>query len=221
MHLYLTDRLACPRCGPEFGLVLLAHDVRDRRILAGDLGCPNCRETYPVRGGWGDLRPPPRTPLLSGSKPKGEFGPAETLRVAALLGVTEGPGTLLLRGPAAFHAGALGGLVPGVEVVADHPGTRDLEEEGGVSRLVTGGRLPFFGGTFRAVLLSGGWSGADLEEGARVVAPLGRLVVLDAPPGSRDRMTGLGLEVLHEEGVVVVGRRSRAGPSPLVTLRGP
>ena len=24
MHLFLTDRLSCPRCGPEFGLILLA-----------------------------------------------------------------------------------------------------------------------------------------------------------------------------------------------------
>ena len=55
MHLALTDRMICPRCGPGFGLILLAHEVRDRRILEGDLGCPNCRDQYPVRKGFADL----------------------------------------------------------------------------------------------------------------------------------------------------------------------
>ena len=63
MHLLLTDRLTCPRCGPEFGLVLLADRLEDRRVLEGALGCPNCRDRYPVRDGFGDLRPPPRTDI--------------------------------------------------------------------------------------------------------------------------------------------------------------
>ena len=65
VNVVLTDHLVCPRCGPPFGMVLLARDVRDRRVHEGEFGCPNCRDTVPggrgVRGlaaaaeggGWG------------------------------------------------------------------------------------------------------------------------------------------------------------------------
>ena len=45
----LTDHLVCPRCGPPFGLILLARDVRDRRVREGEFGCPNCRDRFPVK----------------------------------------------------------------------------------------------------------------------------------------------------------------------------
>ncbi|HWK89996.1 MAG TPA: Trm112 family protein, partial [Longimicrobium sp.] len=56
MHILLTDLLTCPRCGPEHGLVLLADRIEERRVVRGRLGCPNCRETYPVAGTVADLR---------------------------------------------------------------------------------------------------------------------------------------------------------------------
>ena len=57
MHILVTDRLACSRCGPAFGLVLLADRLENRRVLSGHLGCANCRERYPIIEGFGDLRP--------------------------------------------------------------------------------------------------------------------------------------------------------------------
>ena len=66
MNVALTDHLVCPRCGPPFGLVLLARDVRDRRVREGEFGCPNCRDRFPVEGGFGDLRPPPRAVVGAG-----------------------------------------------------------------------------------------------------------------------------------------------------------
>ncbi len=60
MNVALVDHLVCPRCGPPNGLLLLAHDVRDRRVHEGEFGCPNCRDRFPVVDGFGDLRPPPR-----------------------------------------------------------------------------------------------------------------------------------------------------------------
>ena len=56
MNLLLTDLLACPRCDPPFGLVLLSEDTRDRRVYAGLLGCPNCRQEWRVSGGLADFR---------------------------------------------------------------------------------------------------------------------------------------------------------------------
>jgi len=79
MNLVLTDVLACPRCGPPFGLILLADSMRERRVLEGVLGCPNCYGRYPVRGGLADLRAVPEgAPAVSAGEgpgtPSGEAG---------------------------------------------------------------------------------------------------------------------------------------------------
>jgi uncharacterized protein YbaR (Trm112 family) len=192
VHLLLTDRLTCPRCGPTFGLVLLAERVEERRVLEGALGCPNCRDRYPVRGGFGDLRPPPRGPLpgRSGEGGEGAGGgddapdadPDAVSGIAAALGLGEGPGTTLLVGDAVRFAPALARIVPDVEVAALDARTRDWTEAPGVSRLVSGAGLPFFGGMLRGVVLAGPRVDLALAtEAARVVAPRHRVVVVDAP----------------------------------------
>ena len=226
MHLLLTDRLCCPRCGPEFGLILLAREMRDRRIIDGELGCSNCREYYPVREGVGDLRIPPREELSEpetgaeedrASKPESD----EAIRLGALLGVSSGPGTLLLFGPAARFAGALTDLISEVEVVgaaSSHPGG---EEREGLSRVVMGRRIPFFDESLRGVLLSGEEGRTLVEEGVRTVARMGRVVVLGAPEGTRDRLEGAGLSILLEEDQVLVGVKEGPKPVPLTTLRVP
>jgi uncharacterized protein YbaR (Trm112 family) len=216
MHIHLTDRLTCPRCGPEFGLILLAEEVRDRRVLRGAFGCANCREKYPVEEGFGDLRPPPRTepppsspsdsdrPAPDGPEALGE----DPLKVAALLGVTGGPGTLLVTGPAALRAGDIAEIIGDVEVVAMCPVLRHQPERDGVSRIVSGPGFPFFSGTFRGVVQGEKKSGREVEEGARVTAPLARLVILTAPGGARSRLEELGFRILlWEEGVLVAQRQ--------------
>lgn len=232
MHLLLTDRLTCPRCGPGFGLILLAKEVRSRRVIQGDFGCANCRETYPVENGFGDLRAPPRKPFpdLAGEGGGGEGsspvdpdppGEEDALRLAALLGVTEGPGTLLLKGPAARYAGAVARKIGGVEVVGMDPSLRSCPEEEGVSRMVSRPGLPFFPGTLRAVLLSGEVEEGELGEAVRVLAPRGRVVVLAAPTRARTLLEGAGIRILLEEGGVLVGLKEGHEAQPLVTLRGP
>jgi uncharacterized protein YbaR (Trm112 family) len=222
MHLALTDRLCCPRCGPEFGLILLANDVREKRVLDGDLGCSNCRDTYPVRGGFADLRTPPRASLPAPEGRPSEESPdqEETLRLGALLGVTEGPATLLLQGPASSFAKALSQILPAVEMVAlDSERARD-EERNGVSRLVADSRIPFFPGSFRGVLLSGDVDRGTVEEGSRVLAQESRLVVLDAGDEAASWVRSQNLRVLLEEDSVVVGLREGRQAPNLVTLRG-
>lgn len=232
MHLLLTDRLTCPRCGPEFGLILLAHEVRDRRILRGDFGCSNCRETYPVEGGFGDLRTPPRSPLsrlqpgpaVVGDRPttpdeeEGERG--EALRIAAFMGVSAGPGTLLLKGPLARWAKAVARLVDGIEVVAMDPSLRQDAEEGGVSRMVSGPGIPFSSGTFKAALLSGEVREGDLGEALRVLAPMGRVILVEGPSDAKDWLENAGVRIILDQGGVLVGEQPGMGAQPLVTLRG-
>jgi uncharacterized protein YbaR (Trm112 family) len=209
MHLLLTDRLACPRCGPEFGLILLADRIEERRVLEGVLGCPNCRERYPVRGGFGDFRPPPRGALPYRGSPATDPPTAEeTMRLAALLGVAEGPGNLLLAGAPVAHALPLARLVEEIEVVAVAPAAHGEEEQPGVSRIGVGRRLPFYSGMFRGVALEGAAIEAWLDEGIRLVARLGRLVLLEAADEERvRRVEEGGLELLVREGGILVAAR--------------
>ena len=128
MHILLTDRLICPRCGPGFGLILIADRLENRRVIEGSLGCPNCRDRFPVEAGFGDLRPPPRS--TRDDAPELEPPPSPpAMEVAALLGLTDGPGNVALIGDMAGHATALAGLVPGVEFIGIAPGLRGWKKE--------------------------------------------------------------------------------------------
>jgi uncharacterized protein YbaR (Trm112 family) len=208
MHLLLTDRLSCPRCGPEFGLILLSDRMHDRKVLEGTLGCPNCRDGFPVREGFGDLRAPPRGPLAPGRAGSPvPAGAAEVERLQALLGVAEGPGTLLLVGGPARHAPALADRIAGVEVVGLDADLAAWPDAPRVSRMVSRPGIPFFTRSLRGVVVDGAMGPHWLEEGARVVAALARLVVIDAPPGAEDALVGSGLRILASEGGTVVAAR--------------
>lgn len=208
MHILLTDLLTCPRCGPEFGLILLGERIESRRILEGSLGCPNCRERYPVRGGFGDLRAPPRNPLPPVvEQPEPTTEEDEAMRIAALLGVREGPGHLVLVGPVARAAPGLARTVRDVEVVTVASDLRAWDERPGVSRLAAGPGLPFRSRRIRGVVLDGEAGGPYLDEAVRVVGPGSRVAVLGASPDTRSTLEGSGLEtVLDDRGVVAAVR---------------
>ncbi len=208
MHLLLTDRLTCPRCGPRFGLVLLAERVEDRRIVNGSLGCPNCRDRFLVRDGFGDLRAPPRGPLGAGRVgPPGPVGEEETDRLAALIGVPEGPGTLALVGAPARHARGLAERVPGVEVVAVDPDLASWPESPRVSRLVAAPGMPFFDRTLRGAAVDGTLGSGWVEEVARTVSRLARVVVVDARDDVPAALEREGLRLLAAENGTVVAAR--------------
>lgn len=207
MHLLVTDRLSCPRCGPEFGLVLLADELTERRVLQGSLGCANCRERYPVGDGFGDLRPPPREPEEGARVEPPEGDPEEAFRLAALLGVREGPGLLLLSGDSAAQAAPLAGMIEEIEVVALHPGLRGVPESPGVTRISAGERLPFFSGSLRGVVLAGAPDEARLREAIRVVVPGARIVVRFPDGEVASRLESLGAELLLESRKAVVAAR--------------
>lgn len=208
MHILLTDLLTCPRCGPDFGLILLGDRIEERRILDGRLGCPNCREQYPVRSGFGDLRAPPRNPLPPVIEPpEARDDEDEVTRVAALLGVREGPGYLVLVGPAARTAPGLVRMLEKVEVVTVDPDLRAWCESDGVSRVAAGPGLPFHSGRIRGVLLDGEAGAPYLEEAIRVVGPGSRVAVTGARGDARERLEDGGLETVMDDGGVVVAER--------------
>jgi uncharacterized protein YbaR (Trm112 family) len=210
VHVHLIDRLVCPRCGPPFGLILLADRVAESRALAGSLGCPNCRDRFPVEYGFADLRPPPRDPLPEPGALPVRPDSAAALELAALLGVSEGPAHVLLAGEAVWHAEGLAALVPELEVVAVGAALRSLPEEPGVSRLAAGPALPFRDSALRAVALGDESAMRWLEEAVRVVVPGGRVVLRGAAAGTPERARSAGLAiVLEAEGLLVT---ERAGP---------
>ncbi|MEX0843415.1 MAG: hypothetical protein WD960_15240 [Gemmatimonadota bacterium] len=203
MHLLLTDDLCCPRCGPAFGLILLAEELSERRLLRGTLGCANCRERYPVSDGFADLRPPPAgPPEESGELPEGDA--EEAFRLAALLGIGEGPAVLLLLGEPAGQSERIASLLEGVEVVGAHAALSGLPEVPGVSRVITGLPLPFRGGTLAGIACQGKRSAGELEEAVRTLRPGGRIVWRHPPDGAAERLEGLGLELLLQTGKAVV-----------------
>lgn len=256
MNVDLIDHLVCPRCGPPYGLLLLAHDVRDRRVREGEFGCPNCRDRFPVSGWFGDLRPPPRGAGVggvaagdggasAGADPGGarggqgavagatgesaggrvavEAGEGEdavggsaerAVQFAAALGVTGGPGLVVVTDAHRAEAVHLARLVDGIEVLVVGWGGRGMAAAGtgtgGVSAFVAGPRLPLRDGAVRGVVADGrggeGWWG----EGRRVLMAGGRLVITGATREARDWVGGAGLVMVLDEGRMVVG----AVPAP-------
>jgi hypothetical protein len=178
------------------------------------MGCPNCRDRFPVEGGFGDFRPPPRSTRDRAPDIESPASPPET-EVAALLGLTDGRGNVALIGDMAGHATALAELVPDVEFVGIAPGLRSWEEGDGVSRMTTGAFLPFSSGSLRGVGLFAD-SGLPLAAGpepslaselARVLAPRGRIAVWGAVQDWEKALTSEGLDVLASgESALVVTR---------------
>ena len=219
MYILLTDALTCPRCGPEFGLVLLADRIEERRVLEGKLGCANCRESYLLSGGEADLRTTvaPPTEGLAGGSPAGDAQEA-AVRIAALLGLADAKGTVLVAGPGADLAGRVAALVPDVEVVAYRAEPVGGEEVSGVSRVAGGARLPFRTRSLRGVALTGGAELPLLAEGVRVLREGARIVVEGASPDTARRLEEAGAAVLlAQEGVVV----ARAVGEPVPIRPGP
>ena len=210
MYLLLTDRTSCPRCGPAFGLVLLADRLTDRRVQEGVLGCSNCRERYPIHEGVADLRPPPRTSLAV-AEVDPVLRPDDSLALAAAAASGVGPagGKMLLVGAAASLAGATAAVAPeGVEIVTAQRGWPALPVGPGISPTVVGLTLPFFDATFAGVVLCGSEATPEfLREAARVVLRGHRVVLLDPPTDAQTRLGAAGLlRFVHGEGVAAAGR---------------
>lgn len=208
MHLTLTDRLACPRCGPAHGLILLADRLEDRSVRDGHLGCPNCRDRFPVREGIADLRPPPRGADGPAARDREGSDAEEALPVAAALGLTEGGGFVLLIAVRPSLAAQLDALVPEVGAVLAATDAGSLIGGGTAgSRLRFEGILPLQSRSMRGVVLGRGAPATLVEEAARVLGSGGRLLVLDPSAEHRRAMMAAGLGVVLGTGEALVGAR--------------
>ena len=200
----LTEVLTCPRCGPRHGLILLVQASEGRRVRRGWLGCANCGTDFPVRRGVADLRLEPET-----WQPAEPFlGDDLAVKIAALSGLTEGPGYLLLDEPLRDLAGDVADLIPGVEVLALGLGD-DEEERPGVSRILCDRGIPVADYRLRAAAGTPGEDRLRLQTLARTVMPRGRLVALDLGGRGVEALERFGLELLGHEGRTVVAERKR------------
>lgn len=216
MHITLTDRLTCPRCGPGTGLIVLMDEVADRRVVRGSLGCPACRRRYAIEGRVADLRGGEGEAGGEGNgRARAGAGAGEeaALRVAALLGLTDGSGFLVVDGPEALAVGrGLRAYAADYEaVVVVEPGEAQEAGAAEVSALMVDGALPMADSLMRGAAYVGGAPGADrLRELVRVVRPTGRVVVDGADAAELEAAAGLlaelGAEVRarDESGLVAV-----------------
>jgi len=137
--------------------------------------------------------------------------PEDAVRVAALLGLQEGGGAILLGAGLGRAAPRVAELAGGVEVLALY-GAPDGAAAPRVTRLlgVRAGALPLRGGRLRGAALLGG-SPDGLAEATRAVRPGGRVAVLRPRP-ELDVPGGLPLRVLAAEAAAVVAERTTEGP---------
>jgi uncharacterized protein YbaR (Trm112 family) len=213
MYILVTDVLSCPRCGPDFGLILVSERTVSRRVLEGIVACANCRERYPIRGGFADLRVRGATQATEDEARAARDAPGSSpeqraFRLLALLGITAGPALALVIGEAAVLAGAMTHHVEALELIVADARLADATEQPGITRVAVGGRLPFYDRSLQGVVLSGPAAAQHLEEAARVLAPLGRLVLEGAPPDAAERAGKAGLRLLAEEGGMLVAARA-------------
>jgi hypothetical protein len=191
----------------------------DRRVKAGVLGCPNCRDSFPITDGFADLRAPPRRPLEGASaiananvaaavNVAADANVAAAHRIVALLGLTQGPATVALAGSVARLAGRVADSIENAQVVAIDEATRFVAERPGVTRMVAAPGLPFLSVRLRGVVVDGSAGAAMIFEAARVTAPLARAVVVNAPDDASTILKEAGLSVLAEEAGTVVAARS-------------
>ncbi len=153
------------------------------------------------------MRPPPRRKTGDDAPDIGPPVSPSAMEVAALLGLTDGPGNVALIGDMAGHATALVDLVPGVEFIGIAAGLRAWEEAEGVSRLTAGPSLPFSGASLRGVALFADGGPSMAGELARVLSRVGRIAVWGAVQDWEKALTSEGLDVLaSEETALVVGR---------------
>lgn len=204
MHIQLTDILACPVCGPPFGLIVRSDRMRDRHIVEGALACPNCERKFPVLGGVALLDPADERIGGDTAAAADDADPAAAIRIAALLGLTEARGWVLLAGPAAATADAVRGLADNIEVVAD----ARYAPDGSGNRIALGDRLPFYDAKLHGIWLSGDSADRWLEEAARTLHPIGRLVTEPAPADYTTRIEAAGMKIIAEQDRTVLAVRS-------------
>ncbi len=184
MQLALVDLLRCPRPHEETALIATIDDMGPGGIDRGMLACPVCDARYRIDQGGIVFSPRARDRCWAAPAAKAPT-PESVLRAAALLGLTEPGGIIVLGGANAGVAAPLHDQIDVACVLYNPPG--HVTGWHNVTP-VYADALPLAPGVIRGVLLDAttGPTAAGLvralQSGARLVAPTETPV----PPGVRE-----------------------------------
>jgi uncharacterized protein YbaR (Trm112 family) len=170
MHLDVIPALRCPREHEESGLVLVADETRGRHVVTGVLGCPVCEAEYPIRAGVAYFV----NPTAAAADTRND----EIIRTAAMLGLTEPGGVIMLGGQWASTADAISEIADALVLVVNPRARADYAER--VSVLYAE-QLPIAEAALRAAAID-----APVPNIASVLRPKGRLVATHAVPVPSD-----------------------------------
>lgn len=218
MHIDLIELFRCPRPHEESWLVASFDRMSERHVVEGRLGCPVCRAEFPIERGVlrfdrmkeaaGGPAAPDGAPVASmagadSTRPDGA-GEDESLRLAALLGLMDAGGVVILSGSWGRYAARIAPMTEDIHLVLHDPDTPPVAGDSGrVSAIISPGRLPVAAGSLRGVALDSVAAGLALMEGAvRALRPKGRLVV----PAGAELPEGVA-ELASDESVRVAERR--------------
>jgi hypothetical protein len=157
-------------------LIARADELVERHIVQGELGCPICEARYAVHDGVADFRGADRTSARATPSPPAHEMQALALRAAALLGLTEPGGLVVLAGEWSACADALLDFAEGVQLLALDPAP-ELRSGGALSLALIRDVLPLAAASARGIALDAAHTTPSLLAGAaRALAPSGRLI---------------------------------------------
>lgn len=209
MFVDLVDALRCPAPHAETWLVAAAHHTRDRVIVEGVLGCPECAADYPIVAGIARFGAPTAPAAAPPHADAGELA-AEAMRLAALLGLTSPGGIVALGGTWDACADAMLALVDVRALLVEPARPYAPREPLGA---VVGAAMPLASGQVRGIALDAATATPErLAAAVRALRPRGRLVApADAP--LPDGVTELARDDRHW-----VAERDAAPTGPVVQL---
>jgi uncharacterized protein YbaR (Trm112 family) len=216
VHVDLIETLRCPRPHEESWLVATFERMSGRQVVEGRLGCPVCRAEFRIADGAVRFDTP--AAAETAAEPRTAPPPSEphdaALRLAALLGLAEGSGVVVLAGSWSREGPAIAELVPDHHLLLLNPSEwRHPVDEAAqsISVVVAPGRVPVAAGSLRGVALDERNAGAVLAADAvRALRAGGRLVA----PASSPLPDGVG-ELARDDTVWVAERREAPRLVPL------
>ncbi len=167
----LLDALRCPNTHAESWLVAIVHATDGLTLVAADLACPVCGAEFAITGGLAHFG----TPARHASSPHADQ-PSEPIRLAALLGLSDGDTPVLLSGRYALAGHAIAELVNVPQLWVNAPASVDATAPR-TSQMQVGARLPLGVATLAAAAIDQlDATEAMLDSVGRAVKPGGRIV---------------------------------------------